>query len=71
MSEQLDAAMMQMLVDEMEVAEIYSPPRVSEMARRMGLKVGWSLDGTTMDHDGRAWDFKEVEMRNSVVHNLF
>ena len=62
--------MMQMLINKIEVAEVYSPPRVTEMAHQMGLKVGWSLDITTVDVDGRNGDFNEVEMRNTAVRKL-
>lgn len=62
--------MLKMLIANMDVAEFYSPPRVTELARRMGLKAGWSVDLTTTDSDGRAWDFNEVEMRNRAVREV-
>ena len=34
-----------------DVTEVYSPPRISEMAGEMGLKKGWALDLTTNDPD--------------------
>ena len=43
---QLTHAMFQQLFAKIEVSEVYSPPRVAEMARRMGLRVGWALDIT-------------------------
>ena len=33
----------------MDIAEIYSPPRVAQMADRMNLDAGWSMDPTTTD----------------------
>ena len=48
----------------MDVAEIYSPERVTQHAKQAGLEPGWSLDLTTTDVDGRPWDFTKVEMRN-------
>ena len=50
-------------VKENDVSEIYSPPRVTEHARKFGLEPGWSLDLTTHDSDGRPWDFSQPEMR--------
>jgi len=40
-----------------DLSEIYSPPRVTKMARQMGLKGGWALDLTTVDEGGEPWDF--------------
>ena len=48
------------------VSEIYSPPRVSELARQLpsyGIQPGFALDLTTSDVDGRSWDFNHAEMR--------
>ena len=48
------------------VSEIYSPPRVSAVAKLCpsdGILPGFALDLTTNDHDGRCWDFDEEEMR--------
>ena len=43
-----------------DVAEVYSPPRITEMAKTMGLKDGWALDLTQVDpEDGRPWDFSD------------
>ena len=41
----------------MEVAEIYSPPRATDMAMNMGLRAGWAFDFTVADNDACAWDF--------------
>ena len=46
----LDKAMMELLITNMQVAEIYSPPRVTAMARSMGLRPGWSLGFTPQVH---------------------
>ena len=61
---------MRMLINQMDVAEVYSPPRAVAMARRMGHRVGWSLDITTCDDDGREWDFNSAEMRNRAARKL-
>ena len=40
------------------VSEVYSPPRVSALAGRMGLQRGFALDLTVVDpDDGKPWDF--------------
>ena len=42
--------------------EIYSAPRVNEMARKMGTLPGFSLDLTCDDpDDGKPWDFNSKE----------
>ena len=45
------------------VCEVYSPPRVAPLAAEAGLTVGWSLDLTTTDEKGKAWDFDKAECR--------
>eukprot|EP00972_Heterocapsa_arctica_P078799 11619770-Heterocapsa_arctica.AAC.1 len=42
------------------IAEIYSPPRITAVAAKHGLRPGWSLDLTTKDHRGVAWDFSKA-----------
>ena len=56
-----------MLINNMQVAEVYGPPRVVEMANRMGLRGGWSFDLTTTDEDGLPWDFNNIKMRNKAI----
>ena len=63
--------MLGMVVKQMQVSEVYSPPRVVEMANRMGLRGGWSLDLTTSDENGRPWDFNNKTMRNKAIRKLF
>ena len=36
----------------------------------MGLREGWSLDFTTHDETGAAWDFNQLHMRNKAVREL-
>ena len=69
-STQLDQIMLQKLVAAMDVAEFYSPPRVADVAMKIGLRAGWSLDLTTHDTDGRAWDFNILEMRNRAARKV-
>ena len=67
---QLDITMMSMLFDKMEMVEVCGPPSVAEMVRKMGLKVGWSLDMTTHGFDGKRWDFNNTEMRNRAARKV-
>ena len=67
---QLNQTMLQMMVSSMHVAEFYSPPRITNMAKEMGLRGGWSMDITTQDTDGRAWDCNILEMRNRVASRI-
>jgi hypothetical protein len=46
-----------------DVSEIYSPPRVVALAKRYGLREGFSLDLTTQDENGNPWDFEDPEQR--------
>ena len=39
-----------------DVSEVYSPPRVTEVAEATGLKSGWALDLTVNKEDGKPWD---------------
>ena len=67
---QINAMMLSTLINNMQVAEVYSPPRVVAMANRMGLRGGWSLDFIATDVDGLPWDFNSVKMRNRTVRKL-
>ena len=67
---QLDQTMLSMLVASMDVAELLQPPRVTKMASTMGLRVGWGVDLTTNDTDGRAWNINVPEMRNRVARKV-
>ncbi len=62
--------MMQLVAEGMDVAEIYSPPRVVKHAQSRGLRAGWSLDLTNHDVDGKAWDFTKPEMRSRLWAKL-
>ena len=53
-----------------EVSEIYSPPRMAEAAAAIGLKGGWSLDLTTVDDDGKCWDFSNADMKARAMKKL-
>ena len=54
------------------VTEVYSPPRVTAMAKRMNMVPGMALDMTTMDDDGLPWDFNnpdKVEKAKWIIKN--
>ena len=53
MEQRLTQTMFKHLIAKMEVVDVYSPSRVIDMARKMGLRAGWALDVTTKDDDGR------------------
>ena len=38
-----------------DVAELYSPPRMAAMASKLGYTQGFSMDLTTLDENGRPW----------------
>ena len=63
-------AMMKIMFEIMDVVEVYSQPRVAEMASRMGVRVGWSLDLTTHGEHGRPWNFNHLSMRNAAIRKL-
>ena len=54
LQKEMQLQMMKLVAEEIDVAEIYSPPRVTKRAEQWGLKGGWSLDLTTKDSDGKA-----------------
>ena len=66
----LNNTMAKSMMEEMDVAEAYSPPRVVAMAKKMGLRAVWSPDVTTSDENGIAWDFNKVAMRNKAARKL-
>ena len=53
-----------------DISEVYSPERVVEAAKSMGLKGGISMDITTHDPRGRPWDFDLLEMRNQAIRHI-
>ena len=68
--DQLNFSMMQLLINKIEVAEVHSPPRVTQVARQMVFGAVWSLDITTCDGDGKAWDSNDVEMRKRAARRV-
>ena len=70
LGDNLNELMLNMVVEQMQVSEVYSPPRVVAMANKMGFRGGWGLDFTTQDEDGRPWDFNGTTMRNRAIRKL-
>ena len=52
------------------VSEVYSPPRVTDIAQHMGLVPGFALDLTIPDKWGRKWDFSKPECRKAAEELL-
>ena len=50
-----------------DVAEVYSPSRMTKMANRLGYEAGFALDLTTVDEDGVAWDFTVASIREKAL----
>ena len=48
-------------INKMDVAEVYSPPRVTKRARLHGLQPGWALDLAT------GWDFSKRSHRRAAL----
>ena len=66
----LNQTMRDLMCEQMEVVEVYSPPRIVEMVWKMGLRVGWGLDLITYDEEGRPWDFNNKHMRNAAIRKV-
>ena len=67
---QLNKILFGMLLANVDVAGAYSPPRVTQMAQEMGLRVGWGLELTTNDSDGPALEFRSTEMRGRAARRV-
>ena len=40
------------------IVELFSPPRISKLAKQFGIRAGRALDLTEIDpEDGQPWDF--------------
>ena len=54
------------------VSEIYSPPRVTDAARRLNLGIapGFAFDLTTVDENGKTWDFDDASRRTEARRRL-
>ena len=50
-----------------EVAEVYSLPRMTQMAKQVRMKAGFALDLTTTDDNGVVWDLSKANMREKAL----
>ena len=50
-----------------DVTEVYSPERVTAMARQMGMKGGWAFGLTTHDERGVPWDLSDPKTQERVM----
>ena len=50
-----------------DVAEIYSPPRMAAMASRLGYTAGFSMDLTTSDENGLPWDLPLADTQRRAL----
>ena len=66
----MHCAMLGLVTEGIDVAEIYSPPRVTQYAATLGLRPSWTLDITNHDTDGEAWDFSKAKVRRSAMENV-
>ena len=56
------------LSGQVDVSEVYSPPRVVPLAEKCGLSPGFSLDLSILDpDDGKPWDFNSRAKRTKVM----
>ena len=53
-----------------DCAEVYSAPRITAAASRMGLKPAWAMDLTTVDDEGKPWDFSRADQRRKALRKL-
>ena len=51
-----------------DVAEVFSPPRITEEAARMGLNPGFALDLQVIREDGEPWDFNLYQYRQDAIN---
>jgi len=50
-----------------DIAELFSPPRTAERARRRGYRGGWSLDVAHCDPwTGKTWDLSDEKVKESA-----
>ena len=52
------------------VSEVYSPPRVTAMAEKLGLDAGWALVFNVADDDRMASDFSNQAKRDKALQKI-
>ena len=55
---------------EPEICEMFSKPRATQIAKKMGMKSGWSLDKATSDNDGRKWDLTRPQVQRRAIEPI-
>ena len=50
----------------LEIAEVFSPPRITEAGRRKGCLSGIAFHLRTQDKDGNAWDLSKPEVQEKA-----
>ena len=53
--------------DNISVAEVYSPPRMTKAAEKLNMKPEFALDLSTIDEDGNPWDFSSPKIREKAL----
>ena len=54
-----------------DVAELYSPPRLNQLAKKWGLQAGWSFDHLHEDPlTGKSYDLLRLSGRDDVLSKL-
>ena len=48
------------------IAEAYSPPRMTKIAKKLGYNGGFAMDLTTEDESGKKWDLSNREMQTKA-----
>ena len=53
-----------------DVAEVYSPPRMTDMAQKLSMRPGSVIDLRATDEDGRPYDLSRPEVRARVIKKI-
>ena len=53
-----------------QIAEVYSPPRISAMAKKFGLEPGFALDILINDENGKPWNFDDEAQRQKCKQKV-
>ena len=53
-----------------DLAEVYSPPRVTEVAKELGMRQGFALDLTVPTPSGYVWDFAKRNCRRRALESI-
>ena len=50
-----------------DVAEVFSPPRMTKMAQKLDMEAGLAVDLTTCDAKGVAWDLSKPAIQQKTL----